>query len=275
MRITLFLFILILSGCAQKGHVYKHISPKEMLKLCFIGDTGTGLPVQEKVTRMLEMEKCNSIHFVGDIIYPKGIMSDSDSGFYKKFFNYYYPLTDKEPYPRLYMVMGNHDHEGSVDAWEEVAKKHEKIIFPSPWYLVKVNDLCLVHLDTDYYTHMWDFSNGRNQVKWLKKVEKRDMKDCVKRIAITHHPYLSSGPKHVESTGKIKDFLEDNIIGKYDFLIAGHEHILSDEGVVKGTHLLISGAGGKPEKNYPGGFLVLNWNLKTKEMNYEFRKLPE
>lgn len=275
MRITFLLFLLVIVGCAVQGHTFKHISPAETLKLCLIGDTGSEYKLQKDVALMLEKEKCDSVHFLGDLIYESGLSNSRDEEFQKKFYNYYYKLTEKDSFPRLYIILGNHDHRGSVSAWVEISKKHDHIVFPSPWYLVKMNDLCVVHLDTNYYTKLWRYPAGQSQKDWLKETEEKEMKDCSKRIALMHHPYENRGKSHGPSSGRIRKFQEEFIIGKYDFLIAGHEHILSDEGNKKGTHLLISGAGGKPYPKESAGFLVMNWNTKKKELTYEFRKLSE
>lgn len=275
MRVTFLLLVLILSGCAIKGHVYKHISPAETVKLCLIGDTGTGWEVQKKTAQMLEKERCSSIHFLGDVVYDSGINSATDPEFKTKFYDFYYRLSEMDLRPRLYVILGNHDHKGSMPAWQEISQKYNNIIFPSPWYLVKLNDLCVVHLDSNYYVRFWRYPIGVAQKDWLKETENLEMKDCSKKIALMHHPYDNRGKSHGPSKGRIRNFQDEYIVGRYDFLISGHEHFLSDEGVKKGTHLLISGAGGKPYKGEDAGYLVLNWNRKTKEISYEFRRLPK
>lgn len=271
----MFSLLFMVSACAGRGPVYKHISPLETMKLCFIGDTGNDSSEQKRVALLLENEKCNSIHFVGDIVYDEGIKSADDEEFRTKFFNYYYKLSEKDFHPRLYIILGNHDHQGSVSAWEEVSKKNRNIIFPNPWYLVKISDLCIAHLDTEYYKMFHRIPTGYSQKSWMRSLEKTELKDCAKKIALTHHPYKSRGENHGPSKGLLKSFHEDMIIGKYDFLISGHEHILSDEGVKKGTRMLISGAGGGSNKKEDIGFLILEWNRTKKEISYYFRKLAK
>lgn len=275
MKYLLPVLMIVIAGCAGKGHVYKHITPKENLKLCFIGDTGTGYPVQKRVADKLEEEKCHSIHFLGDIIYRNGISTSRDKQFREKFFDYYYHLSEKDFRPRLYIILGNHDHRGSVKAWQELSEKHKNIIFPNPWYLVKMNNLCLVHLDTDYYKLFWKLPMGWEQKSWLEFIAEEELKSCDMKVALTHHPYESRGLDHGPARGMIRNFLKDYVIGKYDYLLSGHEHILSDEGTLEGTRLLISGAGGNPDKNENPGFLVMFWNEKSKTLTYEFRRLTK
>lgn len=240
-----------------------------------MGDTGFDLPVQKKVSKELEKEKCHSIHFLGDIIYPNGLETSRDPQFKKKFYDYYYHLTQKDEGPTLYLIMGNHDHKGSIYAWKEIAKKHDKIFFPHPYYLLKMNGVCLVHFDSDYYKLFLKFPLSFTQTDWIQRTNK-ELDSCEKKIALSHHPFDNSGGHHGPSKGWLRSFLRQNVIGKYDYLLSGHEHTLLDEGKKEGTHMLLSGAGGNPYKGKEAGFLVMTWNQKTKELSYSFRKfLPE
>lgn len=250
------LFICLISGCAGTGYVYKHISPANPLKLCVLGSTGNDSKVQKEVSDLLMKEECNSIHFLGDLVYPNGIKDADDPGLREKFYRAYHKLPEQGKRPRLYLILGNYDHEGSVEAWKEIDKRHRNIIFPGPSYLVKMNDLCLVHLDTNTYRH---FS------KWLREMEHTELPLCKKKIAFAHHPY--------KGRGSLKHFYDNYIIGKFDMLVSGHNHRLSDEGEKNGTRLLISGAGSEADDGSPPGFLVIIWNKKTSTLTYEFRNL--
>ena len=81
-------------------------------------------------------------------------------------------------------------------------------------------------------------------------------------MVFAHHPYLASG-QHGSAQPLLKKFLEDEIIGKVDLYIAGHDHILSDEGVSAGTRLLVSGTAGKRTRSIhklPGNRFVAGDN---------------
>ena len=91
-----------------------------------------------------------------------------------------------------------------------------------------------------------------DMAKWLAD-SKADWK-----IAIGHHPYKSNGPHGnagnyeglplvpVTNGKGVKDFLEDNICGKVDLYLCGHDHSRQWLNVsCKGTELAVSGAGSK------------------------------
>ena len=46
------------------------------------------------------------------------------------------------------------------------------------------------------------------------------------------------------------EFFKENLLGKLDFFVAGHDHILSDEGEYGGTHHFVSGGGGKSKYGF-------------------------
>lgn len=262
------ILLILLSSCSKVNPTYNHSLQKDIIKLCMIGDTGVGSKIQKLVAERLKIEGCDTTHFLGDIIYPRGIDSPEDPDFHKKFYDYYKDIGKK------YLIMGNHDHRKSVGVWLELAHKHPDIFFPHPYYLVKINSLCLVHIDTNYYKLFLKFGTGFRQHLWLNQLSD-ELNDCSKKVVLAHHPYESRGDHHGPSTGLMRWFHNSNIIGKFDALIAGHEHILSDEGIVDGTRLLISGAGGNPREDEPAGFLVLKWDSKKKKIAYDFVKVQQ
>lgn len=269
-KLSKLLILILLSSCATAPRlVYTQKIPAESLKLCFIGDTGSKDIVQKKVAEKLGQEKCHSIHFAGDLIYSEGLKNRHDKRFRTNFWDYYERTTQIDHKPDINVVLGNHDHRGSVEAWVELSRKYPKMFFPSPWYLVELNNICIAHLDTQYFKFYSNFLMRSNEKSWLKSI-KKDLKKCDIKIAVGHHPYNSSGTKHSMSTGTMRSTLEDTVIGKFDYYISGHEHILSDEGEVKGTRLLISGSGGKHDRN-EAGYLVME--IKNNVVTYNFRKI--
>lgn len=274
MRTFLLLLLLVLYSCATVTKpVFRKTLSSDVLKLCFIGDTGTNMDAQRKVADLLRKENCHSIHFLGDIIYDSGLRDRHDKEFMAKFWDHYGPITNQGNKPILYITLGNHDHRGSIEAWRELSRKYPSVFFPYPFYLVKLNDnICMTHFDTNYYKFFVNYVMKLSQEKFLKEV-KDDLLQCRIRIALAHHPYNSSGKSHGDSSGAMRDELDEDIIGKYDYYISGHDHILADEGVVNKTRLLVSGAGGKPASGQKGGFLVLE--IKGDNVTYQFRKLTE
>lgn len=259
-------FLFILFGCQNKSISLQENFTEEDLKICVLGDTGKNSLVQKKVAHALSVEKCHTVHFLGDLVYPDGLTDASDARFESHFNHYYQDLH------KIYLVMGNHDYRGSVSAWKEISKKRKNIHFPSEYYLLRMNGLCLVHLDTNFYKLPLHFGKGLFQWLWLNRIE--EVSDsCQVKVALTHHPFESRGHHHGPSSGLARLFLWSEVIGTYDYLVSGHEHILSDEGVREGTRLLISGAGGIPDKGEKAGFLILHWNQSKNKMNYEFRNV--
>lgn len=257
----------LLFSCSKQDFTYTKKISKAKIKICLIGDTGTNSPIQKKVAAQLKKENCDTLHFLGDIIYPKGINAVDDRDFFTKFYDHYKEIDPK------YLIMGNHDHRSSIGVWLELAKKYPDIIYPHPYYLLKLNSLCMVHLDTNYYKLFLKFGKGIRQHLWLNDLAS-DMKDCSKKIVLAHHPYESRGKHHGTSSGLLRLFHKMNVIGKFDALISGHDHILSDEGMIEGTRMFISGAGGNPDKNEPAGYLVLWWDKINSSMEFHFRKIP-
>jgi tartrate-resistant acid phosphatase type 5 len=199
-------------------------------KYCFFGDSGMGNSGQLKVASLLESRGCDEIYHVGDIIYDTGIKNENDPKLQSRFFKYYQRLLDKGV--KFHLAIGNHDAQGNTKAWEIVATKHKNLFFPAHNYLVQdERGLCFVVFDS---TKIGSLLEG-----FLAKL---DLSKCHYKIAVAHHPYLSSG-RHGDSGGSRKRFYEKWIIGKYDAYITGHDHNLSYEGAVKGTHLPVSGAG--------------------------------
>ncbi|WP_408095994.1 metallophosphoesterase [Peredibacter sp. HCB2-198] len=267
MKIFSSLMLILLASCTENYTITQTNVPKKF-KLCFIGDTGTGNLIQQAVAKRLSQEQCNSIHFLGDLIYPAGIKTDHDTKIETKFLSFYAPLGQ-----RLYLTMGNHDYRGSIEAWLSLSRKNQQVIYPHHYYLLKINDICMVHFDTNVIRIFAEAPTAFKQTLWLEAI-KFELRDCHKTFALTHYPYKSRGKHHGPATGFMKLYLWSMILGSFDYLISGHEHILSDEGVEDGTRLLISGGGGDPEKGESPGFLVFEIEFdqkKTKSISYFFR----
>jgi predicted phosphodiesterase len=269
---ALIIFLFLLTSCATTnlGPEEKAL-PEGESKFCFVGDMGLASGVQEQVSLLLEKENCHSLHFVGDLIYPSGIKSVKDRQLQSHFHKYYKAL--KGP---IQLILGNHDHRGTPEAWLELAKKDPRYVFPHYYYLQNWGGLCLTHLDTNFYKLFKDYFKGEVQKGWLEKHADYLNQNCTTTVALTHHPYLSRGTKHGNAKGLVKFFHEKHIIGRFDYLISGHEHILSDEGERKGTRLFITGAGGNFTKGEDAGYLVFNVNAKEGKITnitHEWRRI--
>lgn len=83
-------------------------------------------------------------------------------------------------------------------------------------------------------------------------------------MSMAHHPYNSVG-QHGDANPILRAILKEYVVGKFDLHIGGHDHNLSDDGVVYGTRLFVTGAGGqlRPLKDAPAPG---NWALS--ELGY-------
>lgn len=233
---------------------YNRTLTKKDFKICMVGDPGTGKESQKDVAKLLRREKCDSIHFLGDLVYSKGIQTTKDENLEEKFLDVYEDIGSPGS---VNLTLGNHDYDGNPTAWIAVAKENPQYFFPNPYYILNLNGVCITHIDTNLYLRPAFSLQGETQTKWLEQSEPRMKKECQRTIAITHHPFRNHG-RHGNATGVVLDFLNKHVIGKYEFLFSGHEHQLADEGVDKGTRLFVSGAAGSSNKNAKAGYIVLD-----------------
>ena len=209
--------------------------------LCVIGDSGSGDNNALAVARALESMNCSQIRILGDIIYPSGIKSAEDPLLQRNLLGpYQYFMDQKIP---IFLVLGNHDHKQNSEAWMEVAKQHPSLKFPNYYYAEDRGEICFFNLDTSFYEKIYFAHKRYAQTRWLRKALDTVKNSCKFSIASGHHPYRSSGG-HGNASWQLNLFFEEELIGKIDMYLSGHDHHLSDEGTVDGTRLLISGAAG-------------------------------
>lgn len=218
----------------EEKHPAPETSPASpVTTLCAIGDGGTGEARQYEVAKVFNAEHCDIRLYAGDIIYPLGLKNENDTQFFAKFWRPYLPGLKTS---RFALALGNHDYYlGKSEAWIKIAQAYSQIIFPSRYYMHQINDVCLFVFDSNR-----DYAKQRDWVIPLYQ----NSKNCIGKVALTHHPYKSSG-SHGHAGGSYKNFLQKYVLGHVNMLISGHDHQLSDEGVWQGTTQLISGAGAK------------------------------
>jgi predicted phosphodiesterase len=222
---------------------------ESVIKYCFLGDVGKDSVAQDLVTMGLEHEKCHEIFFLGDIIYPNGLKDAEDKDFEVRFNRFYEKLTKKDHHPKLHIVLGNHDYRGNPDVWTQLASVRPEIYAPSRYYWKKIKEFCFVVLDSNA-------ADFKEQEAWLKS-QKEYWKNCGQRIALAHHSLISSGPNYKTASAKITSFYGDNIIGEFNFLLTGHEHVVEYMGKKRGTAIYISGAGGAVAKKHLPGYVTM------------------
>jgi tartrate-resistant acid phosphatase type 5 len=272
-----FLFILLISSCAnRRNSIIQEEVSDEVVKLCLLGDLGHDSPIQKKVADALLQEDCSRIYFLGDLIYPDGITDANDPELEEKFLSYYRPLYKKNPDLQISLMLGNHDYAGDTEAWFKVANENKNIFFPSYYYLEKLSGICMLVLDTNLYVYGEYVLPAIKQMSWLENIE-NELEECDITVAMAHHPYDGSDYKESweGARGVMKEFLDRWVIGQVDMYIAGHLHILKDDGEKEGTRLLISGAGGEVQnKKDSPGYVVLTYNPQApNKLLYSLRKI--
>ena len=224
---------------------------------CFVGDTGHVNEVQKDVAEALADSGCNAIWHTGDIIYPDGISSDKDPRFITNFLQPFEKAFDKEiPF---FLTLGNHDYKKEPKSYLKIAKNNSLIVYPNNYYVKSYGRICIFALDTTIFDKLYLFYKRKEQTSWLREIKEEMYSDCNLSIAVAHHPLFSSGDRK-KATPQLSRFLETSIFGNFDLYIAGHNHVLADEGERRGTRQLISGTGslpgGSPDKQPEGKFNV-------------------
>lgn len=278
MIFSLLALALLIYACAKpKATVFKDetLNQEEQVKFCFTGDMGKDTPHQKTIAEALNREGCHRIFFMGDLVYPKGIASITDPEFTNKFEAYYQPLFNDNPDLVMALLLGNHDHKGSPSAWREVSGVDDRFFFPYYYYFIDYGGLCIVALDTSFYYYTENVNEIGEQTRWLMELQPR-LKDCDVKVALTHHPFKGVGFDSEDdwegSSGLLKVFLDTYVIGVFDIHLAGHVHVVVDDGQDEGTRMLISGAGGETRAGNRAGYIVLNWNrTNPKRIGYALK----
>lgn len=254
--------------------------------MCLLGDAGSGEEVQYAVVRAMHDVGCDDIRILGDLVYPSGLTGIADQQLKSNFLGPDDPLI--EGGARLSLILGNHDYKQNASAWLEIARQ-QHFFFPFYYYAEKTADqICIFSLDTTWYDKLYMWPRRFSETRWLHDTEKKWQPDCKFSLALGHH-FLRSSGQHAKPTPTAKPFLAHEIVGHFDLYIAGHEHLLSDEGEDKGTHLLISGAGSEnngihhrqPRNRYASsnyGFVRLDFRYDEKgaiAADYAFYEVAE
>lgn len=245
-----------------------------------IGDMGTGehgqYLVADAIRNVCAAKGCDFALGLGDNIYDSGVDSVADLQFKTKF---------EDPYKNLnfpfYMTLGNHDNtwisagdgldndKGEIqvaytyqenrpsDKWHMPARMYS---FTAPlqqtdalveFISLDSNPLAAVG-DADFT--YWQLPYRDKAVQWLKNTLANTTTPW--KIAFSHHPFISNG-RHgnaglydgVPGAGLVYyDMLKNNVCGKVDLLISGHDHdlqLLKANAKCGKTLQIVSGAGAK------------------------------
>lgn len=229
---------------------------KALIRFVAIGDQGAGNETQRQVGAAmgricLSLGGCDFGLLLGDNIYESGISSVDDPRWVSHFEVPYGAL--KFPF---YAVLGNHDL--GMAAWVDLdqdkagyqidySQKNRQWKMPARYYDFSAGPVHFVALDTNPILF------GRDAEQRRAVGEMLGAPDTRWTVAFGHHPYLSNGPHG--NAGKysffpffdgeaFRSFMDDEICGKVDFYLSGHDHSRQDLiPTCQGTQFIVSGAG--------------------------------
>jgi acid phosphatase len=217
------------------------------VKFLVVGDWGTGVSFQRRVGEAMaaraDSMRAAFIISTGDNIYNNGVSSIDDPQWKTKFEDIYNQKALELPW---YVVLGNHDWRGSVQAQIEYTKKNPRWNMPAAYYkftkvLDSVTSVDFFMVDTDpIHRDVKDYIAA--QKTWLKG--QLDSSTAHWKIVVGHHPIRSHGgygdqPAQIQH---LKPFLDSAGV---DLYMNGHDHDLQYlKSPQDKFYCLISGAGG-------------------------------
>jgi tartrate-resistant acid phosphatase type 5 len=206
----------------------------------------------------------------GDNFYPSGVASTQDHRWIDSYEDIYTAHSLQNDW---YVVPGNHDYKGNVQAEIDYTKIDRRWYMPARFYSKKMilnNDttkqILLVFIDTtpllsEYYLSPEHADvktqDTAMQRKWLESVLSDSSPNIKWKIVAGHHPLYTGGKRmNADETKELHDLLRP-IFEKYkvDAYICGHEHSLQYIKPDGRTHYFISGAGSEttPAILHPDG----------------------
>ena len=203
------------------------------------GDSGTGEPSQFAVAAAMRTycgsHPCKFAIHTGDIFYPTGASSTTDSRLRDRFEVPYAPLGIP-----IYMSLGNHDYYMPADPNAAVAytrvSPSRAWRLPARYHTFVEGGVRFLALDTNQPTPA--------QEAWALDVLAQSRKNGEPWvIAYGHHPRTSDS-RHGDADGDVAEWLDRVLCHRVDVLISGHDHALEVMRPHCGTHQIVTGAGG-------------------------------
>lgn len=217
---------------------FVHAAPTRVL---FLGDTGLGDSKQYAVARAMarycQTYGCDLALLLGDNFYPKGVASTADPQWKSAFLTPYSELN-----LMFYPVLGNHDHEGNIQAQIAYSALSMNWNMPARFHTFSRGDTQFFLIDTT----RWD----SEQRQWLRVA--LDASQAVWKIVAGHHPVFSYGSHG--NTETLVNELAPILRGRANFYLCGHDHdrqVLKDS-VDRSIHYIVSGAGSKTRPTQGG-----------------------
>lgn len=260
--LQIFLLVFAFATYAQNQNRYpideKYVSLEEGYNFYVIGDWGRKGEEKQKTlaNTMGDAAKVIEPEFIistGDNFYPNGVASVHDPQWMSSFENIY---SDFSLNCDWYVVLGNHDYRGNVQAEIDYSNISRRWNMPSRYFSFEKEaddgaSIQFLFIDTsplndeyyfeDKYKNKVVGTDTTAQLNWLRK--ELTASTATWKIVIGHHP-LYTGGKRIDDENFVRPHLEP-ILKEYgvDFYLAGHEHDLQHIKPDGPTHHIISGAG--------------------------------
>ena len=217
-----------------------------------LGDMGSGDESQLKVSNAMKQnmadKKKTFVLGLGDNIYEKGCESSNDSQFMTKFEEPYSRISDKI---KFYMLLGNHDYRGNINAQLSYAKKSKerggKWVMDSTYYVPNTNTSNIVEFFI-IDSNMDDLSEEsiQKQLKYMKnKIHKST---ATWKVVNGHHTWRSIAG-HGNAEPRLESFLMELFRdAPFDVYMCGHDHnkqIISTTINNVPVTMIVCGTGGK------------------------------
>lgn len=193
----------------------------------------TQTAVAAQMTKEMEAGHIAFLLVAGDPIHDDGVTSVDDNEWKLKIEDIYPPSLKEIPW---YIVAGNHEYQGSVQALMDYSATHTYWNMPSRYYAFEREidgRTCLfVMIDTtpliDKYRTESNYGDAAEQdmqaeLKWIDETLKNS--DAYWKFVIGHHPVYANTNKADQERTDMQDRLK-NILEKagVDFYISGHIH---------------------------------------------------
>ncbi|MEO5888922.1 MAG: tartrate-resistant acid phosphatase type 5 family protein [Ferruginibacter sp.] len=252
----------------------KLIVTDKAIKFIAMGDFGrNGEESQVEVARQMgKTAKDFDVDFfviTGDNFYPSGVASTQDYSWIASFEQIY---TAHSLQREWYVVLGNHDYGGNVQAEIDYTNISRRWRMPSRYYSKKVvidNDTTqqalFVFIDTSpFISQYYDNKNHdvatqdtAAQLVWVEKILSDPSPDIKWKIVVGHHPLYTGGNRMISNDTKELNDLFKGIFEKYnvDAYICGHDHNLQYIKPAGKTHYFVTGSGSEvtPTIKHPDG----------------------
>jgi tartrate-resistant acid phosphatase type 5 len=236
------------------------------VRFAAVGDTGKGNPQQRQVgeamAQVCAAQGCDFVALLGDNFYPSGVSSTTDPQWETAFVQPYAHV--QAPF---FAVLGNHDYGGNGSGNELEKAQHEvaysqvnpKWHLPATHYRFSAGPVDFFVADTNRSLYALDAQVRADFERWWGE------STAPWRVVLGHHPLRSNG-RHgnagsydgvtfvpLANGASVRSFLEDEVCGRADLYLCGHEHVMEwleptcgRAGSGRRTELVISGGGASP-----------------------------